>query len=70
MKVFVSLKLFATLKNYRPDSAERFPIALIFTVRVLARTAGDSPAGFLVHPVYVEGTSSSHFFLDNSHRLY
>ena len=40
MKVFVSLKLFATLKKYLPDSAERFAIAPGTTVRELAGLLG------------------------------
>mgnify|MGYP001011999576 CR=1 FL=1 len=53
MKAFVTLKLFATLKKYRPDSAERFPIAPGTTVRELAGLLAIPPQD--VKLVFVDG---------------
>jgi molybdopterin converting factor small subunit len=57
MNAFVTLKLFATLKKYRPESADRFPIAPGTTVRGLVDLLGIPPTD--VKLVFVDGKQQS-----------
>jgi len=40
MQTFISLKLFATLSNYTPASADKYPVESGTTVRVLMEQLG------------------------------
>ena len=57
MNAFVTLKLIATLKKYRPDSADRFAIAPGTTVRDLVALLKIPPQN--VKLVFVDGKQQS-----------
>jgi molybdopterin converting factor small subunit len=57
MNAFVTLKLFATLKKYRPDSPDRFAIAPGTKVRELVELLGIPPQD--VKLVFVDGQQQS-----------
>jgi molybdopterin converting factor small subunit len=57
MEIFVSLKLFATLKKHLPDSADRFPIPPGASVRDIVGLLGIPPEE--VKLVFVDGQKQS-----------
>jgi molybdopterin converting factor small subunit len=57
MDAFVTLKLFASLKKYLPDSSERFAIAPGTTVQNLVGLLGIPPTD--VKLVFVDGKQQS-----------
>jgi len=57
MEIFVSLKLFATLKKYLPESAEHFPIDAGTSVRDIVGRLGIPPE--YVKLVFIDGQKQS-----------